>query len=60
MVCCNHSNDLVEVAMKHTRWINIYPGSGGETKAKADAMSNNSRIACIEVTFTEGEGLNRD
>jgi hypothetical protein len=48
--------DLLDVPVKHTRWVNIYPESP-ETKRMAARVAGQSRIACIEVTFEEGEGL---
>lgn len=44
-----------------TMWINIYSEShgsySGRTKKEADLVSGDSRIACIEVKWKEGEGL---
>ena len=45
-----------------TGWINIYPdGCGGgkiyETREDADSLSAISRIACIQITYKEGDGL---
>lgn len=45
-------------------WLNIYPDPPGYdsvaasgTRAEADHYSNNSRIACINITYKKGEGL---
>ena len=35
----------------------IWPSHGGKSKAEADNFATSARIACIKVTFTEGEGL---
>ncbi len=46
-----------------TVWINIYPdligGIGHETKELADeaATFHETRVACIQITYAEGEGL---
>ena len=49
---------LVPAPRRHTRWVNLYPDVGTQlTKADADLASAGRRIACVEVTFTEGEGL---
>jgi hypothetical protein len=51
-----------------TRWLNIYPGDGGayvcecrayvyECRADADRYARKNRIACIQITYTEGDGL---
>ena len=58
--------DLIEQPEVHTRWINFYAnGTGGSvstytqwrTRTDADAHQYMGRIACIQVTFKEGEGL---
>jgi hypothetical protein len=60
----DHVVDLFDVPVKHTRWINVYNFSGFPSKKLADestigrlADNLSHRIACIEVTFEEGEGL---
>lgn len=43
-----------------TGWINIYPGyssSAFSTKKTADTLANLDRIACIQISYYEGEGL---
>jgi hypothetical protein len=45
-----------------TGWINVYPchelsGEIYQSKSEADRCAADSRIACIEVTYTEGQGL---
>jgi hypothetical protein len=54
--------DLFDVPVKHTRWINIYhPADEGYlSKKEADNYSSSERFACIKVTFEEGEGLNEN
>lgn len=59
-----HSSDLINVPVKHVWWLNIYNGPTcgtlQPTKELADlnSLSNYyNRIACIKVSFTEGEGL---
>jgi len=56
-----NGGDLVNVPEKHRAWINIYPGTTAsykyETKRDANSNSNTSCIACVEIEFTEGEGL---
>jgi hypothetical protein len=57
--------DLFDVTVKHTRWVNVYPDSyvsyltegAYPTKEDANRYAGKSRVACIEVTFEEGEGL---
>lgn len=61
--------DLVNVPKKRTLWINIPAGVGTipcvglicyTSRELADAnahYSRSTRIACVEVTYTEGEGL---
>lgn len=57
----NHYLDLVEVKPLHTVWVNIY--DDGEysvlhsSKEQADCEASPSRIACIQITFREGDGL---
>ena len=62
----DHFRDLVDVPTKHTRWLNINRDSAGDvwphpgfyaTKGSADHFASACRVACIEVTFHEGEGL---
>lgn len=51
---------------KKTGWINIYPpthfhtvgmNSIYDTKENADTNKSRDRIACIQITYEEGEGL---
>lgn len=45
---------------KQTVWVNVYQGwisNQYKTKQEADSDSSRIRIACIPITFTEGEGL---
>lgn len=53
---------LINVPQQHTVWINVYRGQASMSFHHADKTSANKaftegRIACIEVTFQEGEGL---
>jgi hypothetical protein len=50
--------DLIEVKPERTAWVNIYDGVGlYATKDDANRAACEDRIACIKVTFREGEGL---
>jgi hypothetical protein len=56
--------DLFDVPVKHTLWVNIYPCGHSHSittsfkrKSEADSCASISRVACIEITFEEGEGL---
>lgn len=42
---------------KRTIWVNLYPRDGYASKEMADYYATDSRIACVPVTFTEGDGL---
>lgn len=49
---------------EHSLWLNIYPDGPGHpvavargSRAEADWHADSSRIACINITFKEGEGL---
>ena len=53
-------NDLVNVPVKHTVWLNIYDEVAVPHKElwEAEADGNSRRLkARIKVTYTEGEGL---
>jgi hypothetical protein len=59
-----HNYDLFDVPVKNTRWVNVYPSgvfysinTSFPTKEAADSYAAKHRVACIEVTFEEGEGL---
>ena len=55
------NRSLVNVPQKHTLWVNVYNKIGGfcgsvhEERLSAD--NECWRYACVEVTFTEGEGI---
>lgn len=58
--------DLVNVPKKREVWINFYDDDGDprgydsysySSRAIADESADSTRIACIRVEFTEGEGL---
>ena len=54
------NRSLVNVRQKHTVWVNLYRYACSpvkNSKAEADMYAGESRIACVEVTYTEGEGL---
>jgi hypothetical protein len=60
----DHVVDLFDVPVKNTRWVNVYPSgvfysinTSFPTKEAADSYAAKHRVACIEVTFEEGEGL---
>ena len=49
---------------EHSLWLNVYPNEPGYpaviargSRAEADQYADSSRIACLHVTFKEGEGL---
>lgn len=52
-------SNLVNVPETRTFWLNIYENrqSGHPNRRLADYYANPDRIACIEVTYAEGEGL---
>jgi hypothetical protein len=53
--------DLMCAPVARTVWVNVYEGCSllvpWPTKETADEGANPCRIACIPVTFTDGEGL---
>jgi hypothetical protein len=61
----NGECDLFDVPVKHTRWVNMYPNISGTystvgaymNKEGANEFARKARVACIEITFEEGEGL---
>jgi hypothetical protein len=62
--CSHTAYDLFDIPVKHTRWVNVYPSgvfysinTSFPTKEAADSYAAKHRVACIEVTFEEGEGL---
>lgn len=69
-ICGAHQNcDLIKKLKTYTGWVNVYPSSTDrgfsfsrifkdKDAADNDAQSDlETRIACIEITFPEGEGL---
>ena len=55
-----HQYDLVDVPVKHIRWVNVYDIKNPRshpTKEKADKYAGTNRIACIKIEYEEGEGL---
>ena len=53
------SKDLVQTPVKRSVWLNIYPDRviSYKDKVNADMHAMQDRTACIEVHYTEGEGL---
>jgi hypothetical protein len=54
--------DLLPAPKRYEGWVNVYHGgscSGKmyDTKHEADLAARGTRIACIHISFTEGEGL---
>jgi hypothetical protein len=56
--------DIVNAPQKHVRWVNIYETQCGEhffkSREAADQHAHHTRIACVRIEFTEGEGLTDD
>lgn len=55
-----HELDLMNVPERRTIWLNIYqnqPPREYSSRDQANFFADPGRIACIEVTYTEGEGL---
>ena len=52
-------SDLFMAPVTKTLWLNIYPDvvNRHSTRNGADANALSSRIACIELTYEEGDGL---
>lgn len=54
-------HDLINIPERMEGWVNIYAYTVGDlhkTKELADATAgSNRRIACLHLSFTEGEGL---
>ena len=46
---------------EHSMWLNVYPGEPAVvargSREDADQYADSSRIACLHITFKEGEGL---
>jgi hypothetical protein len=53
---CDHPADLIEVPQAVTRWVNVYIGYETQYEAR-HVRGLTAAAACIEVTYTEGEGL---
>lgn len=45
--------------VKHTKWLNIYKYTSQihDSKEDADEHACSSRISCVPITYTEGDGL---
>lgn len=52
-------SNLMNVPEKRTIWLNIYEDrqTGHPNRDHADYFAGYGRLACVEVTYTEGEGL---
>lgn len=56
--------NLRNTRQQHTVWVNAFPGENGtpsgivyRTRHEADIYATRDRIACIQLTFREGDGL---
>lgn len=56
-------NDLIQEPEKKTLWVNVYRGGDGlvrgfvahRTKEDADGQAVSDRIACVKVTYIDGQ-----
>lgn len=57
----SHASDLIKVKPERMVWVNIYDGNDvgvpQTSKQRADEAAGCGRIACIPITFREGDGL---
>lgn len=55
-------NPMWYIEKKNEGWINIYESEAvfHKTRESADKASGSGRMACIKVTWTDGEGLKGD
>lgn len=55
----SHDDDLIDVPVEKTVWLNMYPGGATSvhhhTRDEADRIAMPPRIACVKVTYTEGQ-----
>lgn len=57
-ISTDHRLDLVNIPETHEAWVNIYKnGAARPTRRDADNSANSNRVACIKVTYKDGEGL---
>jgi hypothetical protein len=49
--------DIIAKPVIHERWVNVYRDYSYRTKEEAAKYCGPDRIACLKITFTEGEGL---
>lgn len=49
--------DLINIPGKVEGWVNVYPERIFATQETAKACATEHCLACIKVSFTEGEGL---
>jgi hypothetical protein len=50
-------DDLMDPPVVETRWFNIYDHTGHDSKEEANDDAYGPRLACVAVTFTNGDGL---
>jgi hypothetical protein len=63
---CDDGRDLMCKPVTKTIWVSVYSkdynfqtlGNGYFAREDADRSSGHARIACVPLTYTEGEGLN--
>ena len=56
----SRSTPIINVPIKHTGWLNVYKYDVSDihfSKADAEYSKTAGRVACIPITYTEGEGL---
>ena len=56
IACSPGSDSIRRTPRKRKGWFNFY-STGYPSKEAADCHALGGRVACIEVEFTEGEGL---
>lgn len=51
--------DLIEIKAPTTKWMNVYKHTCclHDSRVEADTKAGDGRIACIKITYTEGEGV---
>jgi len=50
-------HDLVEAKREQTLFLNVYGDGGAARRGDANKHVHSGRIACVKVTFKEGDGL---
>ena len=56
-VSCRSRADLIEVKPERTMWINVYRDHGFGSQGQANIYATSDRLACVKVTYREGDGL---